>query len=60
VPFKRTVYRNLGVEADVCTVRVVVPVPLATRLTLDGLMDTLSPDAPGLTDAEIETVPTKP
>jgi len=48
------------VEGDVCTVRVVVPVPLATRLTLDGLIDTLSPDAPGLTDAEIETVPTKP
>jgi len=48
------------VEADVCTVRVVVPVPLATRLTLDGLMDTLSPDDPGLTDAEIEAVPTKP
>jgi len=54
------VYRNLGVEADVWTVRVVVPVPLATRLTLDGLMDTLSPDAPGLTDEVIDTVPTKP
>ena len=47
-------------EAVVLTVRVVVPVPLAARLTLDELSDTLSPDAPGLTVAEIETVPTRP
>ena len=47
-------------DADVCTVRVVVPVPLAARLTLDGLIDTERPDAPGLTDGKMETVPTKP
>jgi hypothetical protein len=48
------------VDADVCTVRVVVPVPFAARLTLEGLIDTERPDAPGLTEVEIETVPTKP
>jgi len=48
------------VDADVCTVRVVVPVPLATRLTLAGLIETLRPDALGLTEVDIETVPAKP
>jgi hypothetical protein len=59
VLFTRTVYRNLGVDADVWTVSVDVPVPLATRLTLGGLIETLSPDALGLTEVEIVTVPAK-
>lgn len=42
------------------TDRVVVLVPFATRLTLVGLTETVSPGAVGLTDDETATVPAKP